>query len=314
VLAHRRFSTTSMCNADRLKALGEHRTDGGSAMDRARRLLVLLALCVLVPAGTATAASSGGAPIAPPQHPHGFDSQAVVYKTFPRTLRQGQRGQDIKTLQTWLSEVGFSVWQTGYFGPVTKKQVKRFQSKYHLKPVTGVVGVRTAATLSAAVKKITHSSGVSNKKSTGWVFPIRPISRVVGPGSWSLDQGVDIATYGGACGKRAVLVAVTSGTIVREGISGFGPAAPVLKVASGKYRGRYIYYGHSMPALVRVGAHVSTGQPIAEVGCGQVGISTGPHLEIGISDPGGPTCCPGGETAQLMNQIMKGLYRKAGGH
>ena len=194
------------------------------------------------------------------------------------------------------------------------KQVKRFQSKYHLKPVTGVVGVRTAATLSAAVKKITRSSGVSNKKSTGWVFPIRPISRVIGPGSWSLDQGVDIATYGGACGKRAVLVAVTSGTIVQEGISGFGPAAPVLKVASGKYRGRYIYYGHSMPALVRVGAHVSTGQPIAEVGCGQVGISSGPHLEIGISDPGGPTCCPGGETAQLMNQIMKGLYRKAGGH
>jgi peptidoglycan hydrolase-like protein with peptidoglycan-binding domain len=303
-----------MCIADGSEALAAVRADGSRAMACARRLLVLLALCALLPAGTATAASSGGAAIAPPQHPHGFDTQAVVYKTFPRTLRQGKRGQDVKTLQTWLSELGFSVWQTGYFGPVTKQQVKRFQSKYHLKPVTGVVGNRTAATLSAAVKKVTRSSGVANKKSTGWVFPIKPISRVVGPGSWSLDQGVDIATYGGACGKHATLVAVTSGTIVREGISGFGPAAPVLKVASGKYRGRYIYYGHALPALVPVGAHVHTGQPIADVGCGQVGMSTGPHLELGISDPGGPTCCPGGETAQLMEQILRGLYRKAGGH
>jgi len=282
-------------------------------MERARRLVVLLALSALLPAASATAANSGGAPIAPPQHPHGYDTHAVVYKTFPRTLRQGMRGQDVKTLQTWLSEVGFSVWQTGYFGPVTKKQVKRFQGKYRLKPVTGVVGVRTAGTLATAVKKATRNSGVS-KKSSGWVFPIRPISRVVGPGGWSLDQGVDIATYGAACGRQAVEVAVTSGTIVQEGISGFGPYAPILKVASGKYRGRYVYYGHAAPALVRVGAHVRTGQPIAEVGCGIVGLSSGPHLEIGISDPGGPPCCPGGETSQLMDQIMKGLYKKAGGH
>jgi peptidoglycan hydrolase-like protein with peptidoglycan-binding domain len=285
-------------------------------MGYVRGLSFMVALALLVPAAGARAAS-GGAGLVAPRSPRGIVSAPPPSSSvFTRTLREGVTGADVKTLQTWLNDLGYRLPDTGYFGPLTKAAVKRFQLAKRLAPASGTVGVRTAAALLAAVKSTAKGSGVrgspKGSSSPGWVFPLQPISRVVSPRDWTLDQGIDISTVGGACGPQVTEVAVDSGTIVQKGIHGFGPDAPILELDSGPFRGRYVYYGHAKPALVPAGAHVRRGQPIAEIGCGRVGISAGPHVEIGISDVGGPPCCPGyQETSPQMYDIILGLYEKA---
>ncbi len=290
-------------------------------MRPARRLLLVAALAVLGAASTAAAASSGGAGaggvgLVGSSNPTGIvdpDAKAV----FSRTLRMGDHGNDVTTLQTWLSEVGYVVPVTGRFDAVTKQAVTRFQQARHLAPASGTVGNRTSAALLAAVQKVTQTTAVpgSSGGPTGLVFPLKPLSKVLPPKDWTLDQGIDIGTVNNACGPQVTEVAMAPGTIVQEGIDGFGPAAPVLKVSGGAYRGRYIYYGHALPALVPVGTVVTAGEPIAEIGCGDVGISSAPHVEIGISAPGGPPCCPGyQETSPAWYQIVLALYHQAQSH
>ena len=113
----------------------------------------------------------------------------------------------------------------------------------------------------------------------------------------SVDQGVDYAAPGGT-----PLYAMGEGVIIGEGISGFGPNAPILQITSGPLKGMEVYYGHAGPDLVQVGQHVTAGQQISEVGYGIVGISTGPHLEIGFYPPG--PMGAGSRMLSVINSLM----------
>jgi murein DD-endopeptidase MepM/ murein hydrolase activator NlpD len=149
---------------------------------------------------------------------------------------------------------------------------------------------------------------------SGWVFPLYPLARVAPKSWWSLDQGVDLGGNANQCGSRLRELAVASGTIVHEGLDGFGSSAPVLQIDSGPDKGRYVYYGHAAPALQPVGAHVSAGQPIADVGCGSVGISSAPHLEIGMLPTGAHNSedMPSvGETSHETLNNLRAAYRTA---
>jgi hypothetical protein len=269
-----------------------------------------VALCLTAHASPALAATSGGVTV-PAVGQTGGDPAPTTAPTRPageglhlgdRTLRHGMRGRDVGELQTQLRQRRFRVHLTRLFDRRTETAVKRFQRRHHL-AADGIVGPATAGRL------VVHRDRAA-VQNPGWVFPLQPLSLVEPPSTWTLDQGVDISTVGHACGPQVTEVAVAGGTIVDEGIAGFGPYAPVLRIEQGPYAGRYVYYGHAAPALVPVGAQVVAGQPIAQVGCGQVGRSSGPHLEIGISAPGASrSCCPRwGETASLVGQIMTSLY------
>jgi hypothetical protein len=80
---------------------------------------------------------------------------------FTHTLRKGQSGADVTTLQTWLSDVGYKVPATGYFGSITKSAVRRFQLANRLYPASGSVGDRTSAALQAAVLKVMQAPPVA---------------------------------------------------------------------------------------------------------------------------------------------------------
>jgi murein DD-endopeptidase MepM/ murein hydrolase activator NlpD len=145
------------------------------------------------------------------------------------------------------------------------------------------------------------AGGSGPVSSAGFAFPL-PKSAASPPGTWSPDQGVDISAPG-----NTPEYAVCSGTIVLHGIGGFGPWAPVLHCDGSLDGYSYVYYGHAGPEnQLAIGTHVSAGQVMSSVGPGIVGISTGPHLEIGFADSSGSPI--GSGTAGTMMSLLQAAY------
>jgi len=83
------------------------------------------------------------------------------------TLRRGDRGADVETLQQKLVDLGWQLDVDGDFGPATQDAVEEFQSSAGLS-VDGVVGPQTWAALDArSAPPPTSGSKGSPSKSSG---------------------------------------------------------------------------------------------------------------------------------------------------
>jgi hypothetical protein len=100
------------------------------------------------PVGAAGTHVGSGASTAP--HPASKRVVAGAAAVVP-TIRLGQTGRAVKTLQLDLHRLGFSLGKPdGIFGPDTRRAVVAFQRAHGLQQ-DGVVGPRTAAKLNAAL-------------------------------------------------------------------------------------------------------------------------------------------------------------------
>jgi murein DD-endopeptidase MepM/ murein hydrolase activator NlpD len=184
----------------------------------------------------------------------------------------------------------------------TAAQLQRIRSQVGglRSQLSKIVAAQAAAAARASGVSV-PSGPVQVSSSGGFVFPL-PKSAASPPGSWSPDQGVDISAPG-----DTPELAVCSGTIVLHGIGGFGPWAPVLHCDSPVGGYSYVYYGHAGPAdQLPIGTHVGAGQVMSSIGPGIVGISTGPHLEIGFCDASGSPIGP--QTAGTMMSLLQAAY------
>jgi murein DD-endopeptidase MepM/ murein hydrolase activator NlpD len=175
-----------------------------------------------------------------------------------------------------------------------QSQLNKLQSQQAAPPATSSSG-------SGSSPSTGHTTGSPAGSSGGFTFPL-PKDAASPPATWSPDQGVDISAPG-----NTPEFAVCSGTIVLHGIGGFGPWAPVLHCDSPIDGYSYVYYGHAGPDnQLPVGTHVGAGQAMSSIGPGIVGISTGPHLEIGFADSSGSPV--GSQTAGTMLSLLQGSY------
>lgn len=269
------------------------------AMKRIRVILGVVLGAVLC--GQALA-SSGGA---------GLTDKAVSRKSsapvFSRTLRKGTEGNDVKTIQTWLSDVGYNVQVTGFFGSATKSVVRRFQLAKRLFPASGTVGDRTSAALLAAVGKASDKVSVvapgSHPSGTNPI-PGFTIERD--------DMGVDASANAGAG-----IYAPAASELVQV-LHDWYDGQPLLlfqfnNAPSGALSSYWYVAEQVTPITTRIGTAFAAGQRVASFAPSGTGIEIGwgsptsnARTLAAVSDPGAANPAPGSKT--VWGESFKTLF------
>ncbi len=249
--------------------------------------LSLTVFAVLSCCCSSALASSGGVAAAGGGSTNGRSASQV----FTRTLRLGDWGPDVRLLQTWLSEVGYKLDVTGYYGGVTKSRVHTFQVSHKLRPASGSVGQRTASALLAAVKKL-HAPTTT----TGVLDPIPGFS--IGRD----DMGVDASSHTGApiyAPLASKLVQVMQDWYAGEPLLLF----QFLHQPAGAPCDYWYVAEQVDPATTRIGTVFNAGQKVGTFASSGTGIEIGwgsptswTRTLAGTSDPGAAN--PSGSTTR----------------
>lgn len=79
-----------------------------------------------------------------------------------KTLKNGSKGEDVKTLQTALNKYGYNLTVDGIFGIKTETAVRNYQAKNEL-TVDGIVGAKTWSKLGYSTADEINASRIINK-------------------------------------------------------------------------------------------------------------------------------------------------------
>lgn len=232
---------------------------------RRRRLLFGLVLVGGVSCCSIAAASSGG--VAVKRNAVASKSAAPV---FARTLRKGDSGADVKTLQAWLADVGFKLPATGYYGTATKSAVRSFQLSHQLYPASGSVGNRTSAALRTAVLKATKAHRMVAANAT----PAAGVDPIPGFAIERDDMGVDASAPTGAG-----IYAPLASTLVQT-LSDWYAGEPILlfrfvKTPAGALSNYWYVAEQIVPLTMSTGTHFQQGQRVASFAASGTGIEIG---------------------------------------
>ena len=206
------------------------------------------------------------------------------YSFGERELARGDRGRDVRVLQSWLSHLGIATDVDGVFGRGTERNVERYDEWNGL-TVNGEVSRAQARRMRRQVEQgrdmpsSPPPRGGTTSVEGGHVFPIQGEHEYRdGFGAGRNHRGADVFA---TCGTP--LVAAQGGTVR---YAGYHDAAGNYAVITGAESGLdYVYMHMRERPLVATGDQVATGQQIGEIG--ESGNASGCHMHFELwSKPG----------------------------
>jgi murein DD-endopeptidase MepM/ murein hydrolase activator NlpD len=203
---------------------------------------------------------------------------ASAAKLGQRTLTQGMRGEDVRSLQEHLRVLKLGTKKTGLFNGQTKRAVKRLERGRRWK-VDGRVQRRQAKRIKGMVSKVRARKRARRRAASGGqVFPVPgphnfggAQARFGAPRSGHSHQGQDIFA---ACGER--LLSAQAGTVKVNAYQAGG--AGYYLVVDGTDGYDYVYMHLKKRSWATPGTFVWPGSQVSRVG--QSGNASGCHLHF----------------------------------